>query len=557
MASPNAWLQLYNRTWIPNAWILTKRTIAYNLLFEREGNQNLAILVRGQTTTHSNRDQDGLISLLPFSSNLIVAQCTLHRPSEIICPSKASATASPNVRHHRLRQDPSEATPSGLAHRFYSLVLSTIAVAIVFFEEEHGLNSIVHYLAHWAHISKDQPRKRRPIVLVYRIGLPSYLPCDLESRVTGEILSSFNPLRDLSNKAAESIWQDAFDGLQSIFGRPNPTPRKLLEDTAKASLEERSPITGKQLCLQLETGCRHFTTNTVTVFDVRSLLPSPHIGELSRQTSQLLAQVSLPKQRSLNATKLSAAYRLVASALIMESFSHSPTGKTRACFVLAVAEVAKLVVAPYAENTFREQYSGILNVNASHVKVVRSTYVALVRLAALKGPNVVHTAVLSGVTALAPIRDASMCLTCLAQAPFYTFSCGHRFCNRCIHRANSGFENCRPPLCLICKQSNHASLILKPATAGVRILVLEGTIHESKYIAQFLVSLRKIVQVPLQQHFNMVIGKGVGIFFILMLFCKGASIEDCVYHLPQLQYIKINKRNFKFGRNLVVVSRGP
>lgn len=36
-----------------------------------------------------------------------------------------------------------------------------------------------------------------------------------------------------------------------------------------------------------------------------------------------------------------------------------------------------------------------------------------------------------------------------------------------------------------------------------------------------------------------------------MLFCKGAFIKDCIHHLPQLKYVKISKREFKFGGSLV------
>lgn len=89
--------------------------------------------------------------------------------------------------------------------------------------------------------------------------------------MTGEILYRFNPFRDLSNKAAEGMWRDVFDGLVSIFDRPKPSPEQLLGDTMEASrltVARRPSITGKQLSSYLEAGCHHFISNMVEVFHV-------------------------------------------------------------------------------------------------------------------------------------------------------------------------------------------------------------------------------------------------------------------------------------------------
>lgn len=35
-----------------------------------------------------------------------------------------------------------------------------------------------------------------------------------------------------------------------------------------------------------------------------------------------------------------------------------------------------------------------------------------------------------------------------------------------------------------------------------------------------------------------------------MIFCKQASVEDCIYYIPNMKYIKSNCRGFRFGRRL-------
>lgn len=100
MAFPNTWLSLHRQICAPDVWVLTERPPVYNTLVECRENQNLVILVRGRQKTPGRRVQDGIISFLPFPSNWIVAECTLHEPSAIAYPSSASATAFSLIRYH-------------------------------------------------------------------------------------------------------------------------------------------------------------------------------------------------------------------------------------------------------------------------------------------------------------------------------------------------------------------------------------------------------------------------------------------------------------------------
>lgn len=314
---------------------------------------------------------------------------------------------------------------------------------------------------------------------------------------------------------------------------------------------------------EIKTNEGHFPNNVPTsdmlnVFDAQLLHPLPHIEQLSRQTSQLLQQITRPRRGSLDPSKLAAAYRLVASALMLESLQMSLAhlqvsrlSESTCVFLYALLPMnIDLSIESYANDVFAQQYSRILD--ASYHAVIRKTYTSLVHSAIEKDCNVAHAGVLSDISALSDIRDASICLTCLAYIPVYALSCGHHFCHACLQRRNSRFEDCyRPPLCIICRKPNNASFIIKPITAGVRVLFLEGKVQDSRCIVQFLSFLRKTLRVPLYRHFDLAIGKGIGIFFILMLFCKEAGVKDCKYHLPQLKYTKISEWEFRFGGSLV------
>ena len=79
---------------------------------------------------------------------------------------------------------------------------------------------------------------------------------------------------------------------------------------------------------------------------------------------------------------------------------------------------------------------------------------------------------------------------------------------------------------------------------------LAGRVGAAQGMANFLRSLRSVVRSPLHDHFDVVIASDVGMFFAVMLFCKRATIEDCIHHLPNLECAKQSRWGLKFGRRL-------
>jgi hypothetical protein len=144
-------------------------------------------------------------------------------------------------------------------------------------------------------------------------------------------------------------------------------------------------------------------------------------------------------------------------------------------------------------------------------------------------------------------RSPSSCLACLANVPSNALTCGHRLCDVCILRQP------RPDLlrkCPFCAQANDVSFHPKPTAAGVRVLRLGGGLKDARETGLILKELRYYVCGPLRCHFDLVLCSGIGIFFGVMMFCQGASVEDCIHHLGKIEHVKARRDGFSFGSQL-------
>lgn len=137
-----------------------------------------------------------------------------------------------------------------------------------------------------------------------------------------------------------------------------------------------------------------------------------------------------------------------------------------------------------------------------------------------------------------------VCLTCLAHQPQITLACHHRLCDYCVQQDDQ-INRCR-----LCSAQKSAEIRTKPHTAGIRVLRLTGAAADAPAIGRLLRILRAQVRCPLWENFDLIIGSGVGLFFAIMIFCKGASIEECIYHIPQVNRAKQSRHGYKFGRKL-------
>ena len=91
----------------------------------------------------------------------------------------------------------------------------------------------------------------------------------------------------------------------------------------------------------------------------------------------------------------------------------------------------------------------------------------------------VHTAnVRSRRSSFAPLKTSQCCLFCIAARPEHVLSCGHSMCDRCVRGFGSAHqtnEHCfEMQYCILCQDRCHLEVRLKPPTAGVRILSVDG-----------------------------------------------------------------------------------
>lgn len=161
---------------------------------------------------------------------------------------------------------------------------------------------------------------------------------------------------------------------------------------------------------------------------------------------------------------------------------------------------------------------------------VRNTFVRLAALNEVDLPGLVPSC-----AEIRDRKDLDVCLPCLARTPPNTLTCGHRLCDTCVVHL---------PLkrCPLCSQINTVRFHPKPSGAGVRILHLGGDVADARAVALFLKELRGRISGCLPYHFDLVLCSGVGIFFALMLFCKNASIEDCMHLFDRLHHVKVRRR---------------
>lgn len=120
---------------------------------------------------------------------------------------------------------------------------------------------------------------------------------------------------------------------------------------------------------------------------------------------------------------------------------------------------------------------------------------------------------------LKSIRSHKTCLSCLLRAPEKVFSCGHAICDLCVRTFGQTNPECKDefsfPNCMLCGEQNHKPVIsLIPATAGVRLLSLDGGgirgVIPLVYL-QFLQESLTELQVGLRDLFDFVCGTSAGI----------------------------------------------
>lgn len=176
------------------------------------------------------------------------------------------------------------------------------------------------------------------------------------------------------------------------------------------------------------------------------------------------------------------------------------TRKVVGCVGLTLADfragdLFERLYAVYIETALESGHAALLlpgekSLQASAVKDGRfKILVKFIKLAAMAGKNdrTKDGALLLHKQTLRELHDridpkvlisAEICVSCLTGAPQHVLSCGHILCNSCARNLGdtvAGAESCYfLESCAICNTRADLTIHLKPATAGVRMLNIDG-----------------------------------------------------------------------------------
>lgn len=117
---------------------------------------------------------------------------------------------------------------------------------------------------------------------------------------------------------------------------------------------------------------------------------------------------------------------------------------------------------------------------------------------------------------LSRLKTYRSCLACLQRVPEHKFPCDHMFCEACCTDLGQCFDK-DPHLyefvqCPLCEFSCDVSIRVRPVTAGIRVLSVDGGGIRAVIPIQFLRALEQAIglDMPVQEHFDFSYGTSSG-----------------------------------------------
>jgi hypothetical protein len=117
---------------------------------------------------------------------------------------------------------------------------------------------------------------------------------------------------------------------------------------------------------------------------------------------------------------------------------------------------------------------------------------------------------------LSEIKTYRSCLACLQRRPEYKYPCNHMICEDCCtelgRRGGCDRDLFTFTNCPFCKLTCSIRIRVKPATAGVRLLSIDGGGVRAVIPIQFLRALEQALDldIPVQEHFDLSYGTSSG-----------------------------------------------
>lgn len=140
----------------------------------------------------------------------------------------------------------------------------------------------------------------------------------------------------------------------------------------------------------------------------------------------------------------------------------------------------------------------------------------------------IHMYVLNSTISRLDKRDfnnAKSCYTCLARMSDSKLECGHTICSICIQifgvKSIFGRYSYTLKDCLLCRSNTGGFILtLKPPTAGVRILSIDGGGVRGVIPIKALIGLEDMIErlinckFPIQQNFDLALGTSSGTYVL-------------------------------------------
>ncbi|KAF8846836.1 hypothetical protein BDZ45DRAFT_783901 [Acephala macrosclerotiorum] len=441
-------------------------------------------------------------------SPVLITDCELHRLS---CFSK-SRPHPPHVEQHAIRwptmlQPISEfLDPNAIANAIYRQLLIPFSTTVCLFADDFGgTRGVAQILASWL-VTVSQP----PI-----LPAPTYPRVLVLLRWKDAAATFDEKLATISfmNEVRQEV-----DARKSGFIRTGKTHlsvsdfnsllhRRLMQESEDVQSLRRAAklsFSAHHFKAFFNLACKHFARTNETAFDFveasRTFNPLP---TFSNHFSNFLRLVPPEQHMTFAVPVITSALCLDSTPPQMHRFEPSMVFEKLYSNILDNLHVMYphrpgmlLEIQSKVKDMFREQHTRM-------VKEFEDSAVAHKRL----------------LLSLAPIWKNTFsrktCLSCLGRRPENVLACGHSFCDTCVSiHGRTDLEDpwtFRIDTCPLCKITNKILLPLKPPTAGVRGLIIDGKSFKDIEILQ---DIEKKLGLPIsiREHFDIVIGSGLGKF---------------------------------------------
>ncbi|KAH6658609.1 hypothetical protein BKA67DRAFT_558530 [Truncatella angustata] len=482
----------------------------------------------------------------------ILLDCELHTLTH--APRiKAGITPGCNTRHELHCGSGNNANE--IAHSLYNHILMPLAtVTFLFVADLGGWDSVTNLLGFWARRPVHEPEPTPAIVIL----VSSDHKCQTSVRdvilhASTRLLEQLRlsePARPFTRPNAEMMIQRRFT--IKILNRcaTNRDTRAatigLIEAAAIQQRQSQPAFSTRHLIYLLRVGLVHYSESPGHSFNSYLAL---------RQHSRVPPDVAHCLQNVLRsvAGTLEEKADIIASALWLDAF---PPGMH--CFSPDIIFSNFYATNLGLSNTSFEN-KGLKDVVKTRlIELVRTRFIELVSSQCTDHLTRHIAALNSSSTTVSTCGE--ICVICFARTAMYTFDCQHRICNTCALNIGEQREPWEVSIqrCPVCRRLNTADFMIRPPTAGLRLLQLGGS--DFAIIWSFLSQLKKMLNLgslPFCQFFDGIIAEGAGIYFALSLFLEKWSMKDCKKHLSSNFLPEVHNGTSISHRMLAWMGRSP